>query len=163
LSGTNMAVLWLDLWRGTIECVPTDNKMTWCWAVLKDQCRWEEHGHAVGAYKPYLPGSFNVTPRDPSLHANSWYKATKYITWIYSLCPALLFQVLPQNIWRNFCKFVAGFHIMGQYSITPAQLKLARNYLAKWEYEFKQIHYQRCIDQIHFICPCVHLSNHHIP
>ncbi|KAI6008097.1 hypothetical protein F5J12DRAFT_782341 [Pisolithus orientalis] len=49
---------------------------------------------------------------------------------------------------------------MGQYSITPAQLKLARNYLAEWEYEFEQIHYQHHIDRIHFIYPCIHLSNH---
>ena len=160
LSGANMATLWLDLWRGTIDCASTDNRVNWHWSVLREQCRWEEHGRAVAACKPYLPGSFDVTPCDPSLHENLWYKATKYITWIYSLCPALLFQVLPHDIWRNFCKFVVGFRIMGQYSITPTQLRRARDFLAEWEYEFEQIHYQRRVDPIHFIRPCVHLSNH---
>ena len=160
LSGANMAALWLDLWRGTIECASTDNKTNWHWSVLREQRKWEEHEHAIAACKPYLPGSFDVAPHDPSLHANSWYKAAEYITWIYSLCPALLLQVLPHDIWRNFCKFVAGFHIMGQYSITPTQLERAHNFLAEWEYEFEQIHYQQHIDRIHFIRPCVHLMNH---
>ena len=160
LSGADMAALWLDLWRGIIDCASTDNRVNWHWSVLREQCRWEEHGCVVAACKPYLPGSFDVTPCDPSLHANSWYKATEYITWIYSLCPALLFQVLPHDIWCNFCKFVVGFHIMGQYSITPTQLRRAHDFLAEWEYEFEQIHYQRRVDHIHFIRPCVHLSNH---
>ena len=137
LSGANMAALWLDLWRGTIECALTDNKTNWHWSVLREQHKWEEHGHAITTCKPYLPGSFNVAPHDPSLHANSWYKAAEYITWIYSLCPALLLQVLPHDIWHNFCKFVAGFRIMGQYSIMPTQLECARDFLAEWEYEFK--------------------------
>ena len=160
LSGANMAALWLDLWRGTIECATTDNKAHWRWAVLKNQRTWEEHGHAVAVCRPHLPGSFDVAPRDPSLHANSWYKAAEYITWIYSLCPALLYGILPHDLWRNFCKFVAGFRIMGQYSITPAQLQCARNYLAEWENEFEILYYQRHADRIHFIRPCVHLTNH---
>ena len=98
LSGANMATLWLDLWRGTIDCASTDNRVNWHWSVLREQCRWEEHGRAVAACKPYLPGLFDVTPCDPSLHENLWYKATEYITWIYSLCPVLLFQVLPHDI-----------------------------------------------------------------
>ena len=31
---------------------------------------------------------------------------------------------------------------MGQYSITPTQLRRAHDFLAEWEYEFEQIHYQ---------------------
>jgi len=138
----------------------TDNKVHWRWAVLKNQCTWEEHGHAVAVCKPYLPSSFDVAPRDPSLHANSWYKAAEYITWIYSLCPALLYGILPHDLWRNFCKFIAGFRIMGQYSITLAQLQCARNYLAEWENEFEMLYYQWRTDRIHFIRPCVHLTNH---
>ena len=160
LSGANMAALWLDLWRGTIKCATTDNRVHWHWAVLKNQRTWEEHGHAVAVCRPHLPGSFNVAPHDPSLHANSWYKAAEYITWIYSLCLALLYGILPHDLWCNFCKFVAGFRIMGQYSITPAQLQCAQNYLVEWENEFEILYYQRRADQIHFICPCVHLTNH---
>ena len=120
LSGANMAALWLNLWQASIECASTDNKSDWVLAVLKPQERWEVHGHAVTACKPYLPGSFDIAPCDLSHHANSWYKATEYITWIYCLCPALLYGALPYMYWRTFCKFVTGFLIMGQYSITPS-------------------------------------------
>ena len=160
LSGANMAVLWLNLWRASIECASTDNKSDWVWVVLKPQERWEVHGRAVAACKPYLPGSFDVAPCDPSLHANSWYKATEYITWIYCLCPALLHGTLPHVYWRNFCKFVAGFLIMGQYSITPTGLECARNLLAEWEYEYETLFCQWQIDCIHFVRPCIHLCNH---
>ena len=80
LSGANMAALWLDLWRGKFDCAPTDNQASWDWTIFKDVVTWEAHGRAVAACKMYLPGSFDVAPRDPSLHANSWYKATEYIT-----------------------------------------------------------------------------------
>ena len=155
-----MAALWLDLWWASIEYASTDNKSDWVWAVLKPQERWEAHGHAVAACKPYLPGSFDVAPHDPSLHANSWHKATEYITLIYCLCPMLLHRTLPHMYWQNFCKFVTGFLIMGQYSITPAGLEHTRNLLAEWEYEYKTLFCQWRIDRIHFVRPCVHLCNH---
>ncbi|KAI6004343.1 hypothetical protein F5J12DRAFT_722158 [Pisolithus orientalis] len=164
LSSANMAALWLDLWHGTFDCATSDNRSTWTWAVLKDNATWEAHGRAVAACKigllMYLPGLFDVAPHDPSLHLNSWYKATEYITWIYGLCPALLYNMLPKIPWRNFCKFVAGLHIMSQYSITPMQLWLACQLLNEWEPEFEQIFYQQHIDHIPIICPCVHLTCH---
>ncbi|KIK23437.1 hypothetical protein PISMIDRAFT_100434 [Pisolithus microcarpus 441] len=160
LSGANMATLWLDLWRGKFDCAPTDNEATWYWAVLKDNDVWEAHGHAVASCKMFLPGSFDVAPRDPSLHSNSWYKATEYITWIYCLCPALLYGILPECPWRNFCKFVAGLRIMAQYSITPTQLQRACQLIAEWAPEFESIFYQRRVDRIPFIRPCVHLTCH---
>ena len=49
---------------------------------------------------------------------------------------------------------------MGQYSITLAQLQCAQNYLVEWENEFETLYYQQCTDWIHFIHPCVHLTNH---
>jgi len=160
LSGANMAALWLDLWRGKFDCAPTDNQANWDWAIFKDIATWEAHGRAIAACRMYLPGSFDVAPRDPSLHANSWYKATEYITWIYSLCLALLYGILPECFWRNFCKFVAGLRIMAQYSITPSQLQCACQLIAEWEPEFERIFYQRHVDRIPFIRPCVHLTCH---
>lgn len=160
LSGANMAALWLDLWRGKFDCAPTDNQASWDWAIFKEITTWETHGRAVAACKMYLPGSFDVAPRDPSLHSNSWYKATEYITWIYSLCPALLYGVLPERFWRNFCKFVAGLRIMAQYSITPLQLQHACQLIAEWEPEFEELFYQRRVDRIPFVRPCVHLTCH---
>ncbi|KAI6109372.1 hypothetical protein EDD16DRAFT_1487121 [Pisolithus croceorrhizus] len=160
LSGANMATLWLDLWHGGFDCASTDNKSSWHWAVFRDRDTWEAHGLAVAACKAYLPGSFDVAPRNPCLHANSWYKATEYITWIYNLCPTLLYGVLPDRIWRNFCQFVAGLRIMSQYSITPSQLRHASRLISDWAPEFKRIFYQRRIDRIPFVRPCIHLTCH---
>ena len=160
LIGANMASLWLDLFQGTIECARTDDRSTWFWAMLKNNAEWEAHGQQVANCKPFLPGSFDVAPRDPSLHVNSWYKCAEYITWSYGLCPALLYGMLPNNVWRNFCKFVAALHIMNQYSITSSQLQLAHELFAQWEHEFEILFYQRRVDRIHFVRPCVHLTCH---
>ncbi|KAL4080974.1 hypothetical protein J3A83DRAFT_4355858 [Scleroderma citrinum] len=113
LSGANMAVLWLDLWCGTFDST------------------WEAHGC-----------SFDVAPCDPSLHSNSWYKAMEYINWIYCLCPALLYSILPNCPWQNFCWFCA------------CQL------ITEWALEFEKIFYQHHINHIPFIHPCVHLTCH---
>ncbi|KAI5998488.1 hypothetical protein F5J12DRAFT_724850, partial [Pisolithus orientalis] len=141
-------------------CVPTNNKSSWYWAIFKDRATWEAHGLAITACKMYPPGSFNVTPCNPCLHTNSWYKATEYITWIHNLCLALLYRVLPVCVWRNFCKFVTGLCIMSQYSITPAQLHHASQLISEQAPEFKCIFYQCHVDHIPFIRPCVHLTCH---
>ncbi|KAI5991816.1 hypothetical protein EDD15DRAFT_2126850, partial [Pisolithus albus] len=40
LSGANMAALWLDLWWGEFDCVPTNNKSSWHWAIFRDRDTW---------------------------------------------------------------------------------------------------------------------------
>ena len=160
LTGANMLSLWLNLFRGTIDCANLDDRTTWFWAVLKGNKAWEAHGQAVTNCKPFLLGSFDCAPRDPSLHENSWYKCTKYITWIYGLCPALLYGILPPNVWQNFCKFVAGLHIMSQYSITSSQLQQAHKLFIEWETEYELLFYQCRTNRIHFVRPCVHLTSH---
>lgn len=57
---------------------------------------WIIHGSAVGHAKKYLPGSFDRPSRNPAEKINSGYKAQEYLTWIYGLCPALLYGVLLQ-------------------------------------------------------------------
>ena len=130
------------------------------WAVLKSNAAWTQHGKAVANCKSYLPGSFDCAPRDPSLHANSWYKCTEYITWIYGLCPGLLYGILPTDVWQNFCKFVIALRIMSQYSINSSQLQKAHNLFIEWEHEYELLFYQCRADRIHFIRPCVHLTCH---
>ncbi|KAN0097076.1 hypothetical protein V8E55_001522 [Tylopilus felleus] len=134
------------------DCASSDDRSTWFWAVLRNDNVWEAHGQAVAKCRPYLPGSFDVAPRDPSLHANSWYKCTEYITWLYGLCPALLYSILPDNVWRNFCKFVAGLRIM--------KLQRAQEFFIQWERKFELLFYQRRVDRIHFVRPCIHLTCH---
>ncbi|KAG1851567.1 hypothetical protein C8R48DRAFT_612469 [Suillus tomentosus] len=158
-AGANMASLYTDLWRGTMDCSGTDTCENWPWVVLIGDT-WEEHGHAVTACKSYLPGSFEVAPCDPNLKMNSFYKAVEYIMWLYYLCPALLYGILPDNVWQNFCKFVTALRIMSQYRITPAQIAKACQLFADWEHKFELLYYQHRFDRIHMIRPCAHLSNH---
>ena len=144
LSGANMASLWHNIFRGSIECASqSDNRTTWSWVILRDSHAWKIHGQCVANCKYYAPGSFHVAPCNPSLHTNSWYKSTKYITWLYGLCPAILYWTLPNRI----------------MSITAQQLQLAHQLFAQWENRFELIFYQ-CHVCIHFIRPCVHLTNH---
>lgn len=161
-SGANMAALFTDLWRGLILCSPTDDDSTWDWAVLVDDT-WEAHGRAVAACQPYLPGSFDNPPRNPAEKINTHYKAREFITWLFGLAPALLYNVLPPKYWQNFCKFTQALQIMSQYSITPAKVTEAFTLFAEWELEFENLYYQRRADRIHFIRPCAHLSNHIAP
>ena len=94
-AGANMASLFVDLWHSSMACDDrTDNQATWPWRVLVD-AKWEEHGHPVAACKRHLPGCFDVAPRNPAEKLNSFYKAREFITWLYHLCSALLYDVLP--------------------------------------------------------------------
>lgn len=61
LIGANMSSLWLDLFRGTIECAWSDDRATWFWAVLKENNAWQVHGQAVANCKSFLPGSFDLS------------------------------------------------------------------------------------------------------
>ena len=159
-AGANMASLFVDLWHGKMDCDDrTDSKNDWVWRVLVAE-KWDEHGRAVAACKRHLPGCFDVAPRNPAEKMNSFYKAREYITWLYYLCPALLYSVLPYDHWRNFCKFAAALRIMSQYNITPVEVSQACEFFADWEEEFELLYYQRRVDRIHFVRPCVHLTNH---
>lgn len=160
LIGANMADLWCSLFWGTLDCAQSNDRSTWYWAIFKNSETWEVHGQAVANCKQYLPGSFNVAPHDPSLHANSWYKCTEYITWLYGLCPGLLCGILPNDVWQNFYKFIASLCIMSQYSIELAHLQRAQERFTQWENDFKLLFYQQRIDHIHFIRSCVHLTSH---
>ena len=77
-----------------------------------------------------------------------------------SILPSYTTLYLTTSGATYFCKFVATLQIMGQYSITPQQLQLAYKLFAQWENEFELIFYQCHVDRIHFIRPCVHLTNH---
>ncbi|KAG1794298.1 uncharacterized protein BJ212DRAFT_1292067 [Suillus subaureus] len=158
-SGANMAALFTDLWCGKMKNYAPDDRATWDWAVLVNDV-WEEHGAAVAACRPYLPGSFDNPPRNPAEKMNTHYKAREYITWLFGLAPALLYGILPHKYWLNFCKFTQALRIMSQYSINSAQLMDAFIKFAEWEGEFEEIYYQRLAHRLHFIRPCVHLSNH---
>ncbi len=61
LATFNLADLLVSLWRGQLDNERTDPITDWPWAVLEGTI-WEEHGKAVAAATPYLPGSFDRPP-----------------------------------------------------------------------------------------------------
>ncbi|KAG2337345.1 hypothetical protein BDR05DRAFT_978538 [Suillus weaverae] len=142
-AGANMAsttfLTHTDLWRGTMDCSGTDTCENWPWVVLIGDT-WEEHGCVVTACKSYLPGSFN---------------AVEYIMWLYYLCPALLYRILPDN-------FVTALRIMSQYRITPAQITKACQLFADWEHEFKLLQQSDPFSNLTQQGICCYLGNGYI-
>jgi hypothetical protein len=152
--------LLLSLWRGTMDCASTDDIASWNWAVLSDVDVWEAHGAAVAAAGQHLPGSFDRKPRNIAEKINTSYKTWKFQLYLFALGPALLYGILPEPYWRNYCKLVQGFRIICQHRISFAEMQAANDILAEWEFEFETLYYQRREDRIHFIRPCAHQVNH---
>jgi hypothetical protein len=158
----NITDLLLGLWRGTIACDDTDRKASWTWAVLRGQT-WQNHGKAVAACTPHLPGSFDRPPRNPALKISSGYKAWEFLMYIFGLGPGLLYQVLPATYWKNFCKLVTGVRLLLQRSVTRLQLQEAHRLLIGFAIEFELIYLQRRFDRIHFVCQSIHYLMHMAP
>ncbi|KAG1833181.1 hypothetical protein EV424DRAFT_1312206 [Suillus variegatus] len=159
----NLSDLNISLWRGTMDCGPSDDVDRWDWAILKDRDAWEAHGRLVEAAGPYLPGSFDRKPRNIAEKLNTSYKTWEFQLYTFGLGPALLYGVLPQPYWLNYCQLVRGFQLLCQHRITTEDLRHAHVLLCNWEKEFETLYYQRHEDRLQFIRPCVHQVNHLAP
>lgn len=159
LGSFNLADLLLSLWRGQLDSERTDPVSTWPWAVLKGTT-WEQHGKAVAAATPYLPGSFDRPPRNIAEKINSGYKAWEWLLYLYGLAPALLHGILPQPYYLNFCKLVQGMKIIQQHHIKTSDLITAEQFLRSFAYEFETIYYQRRIERLHFCRASIHALLH---
>ena len=155
----NLTDLLLSLWRGTIPCAPTDSKTSWAWLVLRGQT-WITHGQAVADATPYLPGSFDRVPRDPAKKISSGYKAWEFLMYVFGLCPALLYGILPTEYWRNLCILSRAVRILHQKSISSSQLALIHVLLKEFVLGFERLYYQQRQDRMHFCRLCVHLLIH---
>jgi hypothetical protein len=156
----NLSDLLLALWRATIDCSATDDVATWDWAVLKDGDIWSAHGESVDRAGPFLPGSFDRKPRNIAEKLNTSYKTWEFQLYTFGLGPALLYNILPEPYWKNYCRLVRGFQLMCQHSITVQDIQEAQRLLCLWEYEFELLYYRRRQDRLQFIRPCVHQTNH---
>jgi len=156
----NLSDLLISLWRGAMECGPTDNKSLWDWAVFCDEDLWTAHGQAVENAGMSIPGSFDRKPRNIADKINMDYKTWEFHLYIFCLAPALLYNILPERYWTNFCKLVRGIQIMSQHTINKEDLKHAYVLLCSWGREFEHIYYQLRQDRLHFIRPCVHQVLH---
>ena len=157
---SNITVLFLDLWRGDITCMPMDDTMTWDWAVLQDEQVWKAHGQAVEDTGSFLPQSFDTRPHDIAEKLHSDYKTREFIMYMFGITPGILHGILPNVYWRNLCKLIQGFQTLSQHQVPHNDVLEACVLLASWEQEFEEICYQRRKDHLHFICPCVHQILH---
>ncbi|KAG1834015.1 hypothetical protein DFJ58DRAFT_719384 [Suillus subalutaceus] len=137
----NLSDLLLALWYGTMDCAPTDNGNTWDWAVLCDGDGWISHGKAVEAAGPYFPGSFDRKPRNIAEKINTDYKTWEFHLYTFGLGPALLYNILPEPYWLNYCKL---------HSLTAEELTDAFILLGTWKREFETLYYQLREDRLHF-------------
>ena len=108
----NLSDLFISLWSGTINCDITDNINNWGWVVFRDKRTWERYGRSVQAAGIYLPGSFSSRPHDIAKKLTSGYKTWEFQLHTFSLGPILLYGILPQAYFKDYCKLVCGFQIM---------------------------------------------------
>jgi hypothetical protein len=107
LFGLNLSQLLVSLWRGSIDHGQEDNLTTWPFAILRDNVIWQTHGASVAHAGLYLPVCLESrAPRNPTEKISSGYKAVEYLVYIFGLCPALLYHLLPQKFYYHFCKLV---------------------------------------------------------
>ena len=159
LASLNIPDLLINLWRGTFDCDPKDDKSTWGWAVLQGAV-WENHGKDVAACTPYLPGSFDRPPRNPAEKISSGYKAWEFLLYLYGLGPALLYNILPEIYWKHYCKLVYAMRIFNQHRISRADLKKAHLALLQFVHEFELLYYQRRPERLHFVRQSIHALTH---
>ncbi|KAI9567403.1 hypothetical protein HD554DRAFT_2205612 [Boletus coccyginus] len=104
---------------------------SWEWAIFMDNLSWERYGVSVANAGPHLLGSFGTRPRNIAEKLSSGYKTWKFQLHIFRLGPILLYNILPDKYFANYCKL--------NVSLTTA-------------------HYRE--DRIHFVRPCVHQVVH---
>ncbi|KAI3998342.1 hypothetical protein K525DRAFT_214767 [Schizophyllum commune Loenen D] len=160
-AALNLPDVLLGLWRGTLDCDRDrgDSMTRWTWAVLRDEM-WKAHGKTVADATPYLPGSFDRPPRNPAEKINSGYKAIEYLTYLFVLGPGLLYRILPEPYYSNFCMLVTGLRILHQRSISSSDLVQAHQYLLTFVADYEKIYYQQRTSRFHFVRQSIHSLTH---
>ncbi|KAJ6488573.1 hypothetical protein C8R47DRAFT_484938 [Mycena vitilis] len=155
----NLPDLMIPLWRGTFDCDKTDDRATWDWAVLTGDT-WKRHGKAVADLTQYIPGSFDRPPRNPAEKINSGYKAWEFNLYFFGVGPALLYGILPEKYYRNYCKAVRSIRILFQEEATPDEILEAHRLYSEFSDEFEQLYIQGRADRLHFARPVLHTISH---
>ena len=113
LFALNISQLLISLWRGNIDHARDDDPSTWSFAVLRDNAIWQAHGASVAGAALYLPVCLESrVPRNPAEKISSGYKAVEYLVYVFGLCPALLYHILPQRFYYHYCKLVFGTRVI---------------------------------------------------
>jgi hypothetical protein len=160
----NIAQLQVALWRGTIEHSKDDDPGAWPFAILHAPQIWRAHGAAVAAAHQYIPTCIESrTPRNPAEKISSGYKAIEYLLYVFGLCPALLYGLLPPEFYHHFCKLVFGIRIIHQRHKSQDELLAAHKALLEYVYQFELLYYRRQMSRLHFVRPCIHALAHLVP
>ena len=151
LAALRFSDLMISLWHRTMDCTKPDDRSTWTWAIL--QCRdvWHKHGSAIAGALHYLPSFFDRPPRNITEKLTSGYKAWEFLLYLYGLGPGLLYNVLPDEYYTNYCKLVHGVHLMNQHRITHDNLYQVYLALTFFAQEFEIIYCQCLATWIHFM------------
>ncbi|KAJ3756995.1 hypothetical protein EV360DRAFT_71506 [Lentinula raphanica] len=160
LPALNMTDLYLSLWRGTIDCDKNDDKSTWDWAVFRNVSVWKAHGKEVAAVTPYIPGSFDRPPRNIAEKISSGYKAWEFLLYFFGLGPCLLYGLLPEKYWMQYCKLAEGILLLLQEEIPPHEIVESNRCISESSTEFEELYVQRKATRIHFVRPSVHGPSH---
>jgi len=108
----------------------------------------------------YLPSSFDHPPCNIAEKLTSGYKAWEFLLYLYGLGPGLLYGILPERFFLNYCKLVLGIQLMNQHRITEANVCEAYLALLSFAHEFETIYCQCKQTHIHFVRPCMHTLVH---
>jgi hypothetical protein len=159
LAALNLSDLLISLWHGMMDCTKPDDRSTWTWAILQCHNLWHEHGSAVTGALHYLSSSFDRPPHNIA-KLTSGYKAWEFLLYLYCLGPRLLYNVLPNKYYTNYCKMVYGVRLMNQHRIMCNNLCQAYLALTSFAQEFEIIYCQCLAMWIHFVWPCIHTLMH---
>jgi len=112
LAMLNILDLMISLQCGMMDCTKPDDRSTWTWAVLQCHDVWHKHGSAVAGALHYLPSFFDCPPHNIAKKLTSRYKAWEFLLYLYGLGPGLLYNILPNEYYTNYCKLVHGMRLM---------------------------------------------------
>jgi hypothetical protein len=155
----NLPDLLIGLWRGTTDCDKNDKRDLWDWVVLIGDT-WKTHGQDVAHCRPYLPGSFDCPPRNPAEKISSGYKAWEFLIYVFGMCPTLLYGILPQRYWSNFCKLVSVVRLLQQHAVTVSQVQHAHRLVLDFTEEYETIYYRRMPTRLQFCRQSIHGLSH---
>jgi len=164
LFALNISQLLVSLWHGSIYHAQDDDPTTWPFGVLHDDAVWQAHGASVAGAGLYLPVCLESrVPCNPAEKISSGYKAVEYLVYIFGLCPALLYRVLPPRFYYHFCKLVFGVHVIHRSHKLKEDLLAAHQAFLEFVYEFEILYYRHQLTCLHFIQLCIHALTHIVP
>ncbi|KAK1227461.1 hypothetical protein PQX77_009546 [Marasmius sp. AFHP31] len=157
----NLNQLILQLWKGDIEYNGDENPKDWPFAILHDPDIFDLFGLAVERACRYIPTCVETRiPRNPAKKANTQYKATEYHMLIFGLCPGLLYGRMPDYLYQHFSQLVSATPVVLRRRKSLEELRQARKDLVEYVVLFEQYYYQRKIECLHFVRPCIHALLH---